>query len=96
MAFVAIATFTQRSYELGYAFKFLRIGLLILTALFGVWGYVTGTLLIGLLLVTNKTINGKRQYLYPLIPFDGRALWTLLVRRKKQSDIHASASKRER
>ena len=34
MAFVAIANFTQRSYELGYAFKFLRMGLLLLTALF--------------------------------------------------------------
>ena len=36
MAFVAIANFTQRSYELGYAFKFLRMGLLLLTALFNV------------------------------------------------------------
>ena len=33
MAFVAIANFTQRSYELGYAFKFMRMGLLLLTAL---------------------------------------------------------------
>lgn len=91
MAFVAIATFTQRSYELGYAFKFLRIGLLILTAIGNVWGYAAGTLLIVILLATNKTVNGKRHYLYPLVPFDGRALLTLLVRRKKQSDIHAAA-----
>ena len=86
MAFVAIATFTQRSYELGYAFKFLRIGLLILTALGNVWGYVVGTLFIALLLATNKTVNGGRRYLYPLIPFDGRALSTLLIRRKKQGN----------
>ena len=90
MAFVAIATFTQRSYELGYAFKFLRIGLLIMTAIFGVWGYAAGTLLIVVLLATNKTVNGGRRYLYPLIPFDAKALLTLLVRRKKQSDIHAT------
>ncbi len=89
MAFVAIATFTQRSYELGYAFKFLRIGLLILTALFGVWGYGAGTVVIVVLLATNKTVNGKRNYLYPVVPFDGKALLTLVVRRKKQSDIHA-------
>ena len=89
MAFVAIATFTQRSYELGYAFKFLRIGLLILTALFSVWGYVAGTLLIALLLATNKTVNGGRRYLYPLVPFNGRALLTLLIRRKKRSDVCA-------
>ena len=37
MAFAAIANFTQRSYELGYAIKFLRILLLTLTALFGIW-----------------------------------------------------------
>ena len=49
-----------------------------------------GTLAIIVLLATNKTVNGGRRYLYPLIPFDGRALLTLLVRRKKQSDIHAS------
>ena len=90
MAFVAIATFTQRSYELGYAFKFLRIGLLIMTAIGNVWGYAIGSLLIVVLLATNKTVNGKRHYLYPLLPFDGRALLTLLVRRKKQSDVHAS------
>ena len=90
MAFVAIATFTQRSYELGYAFKFLRIGLLILTAIFGVWGYLAGAVLIAVLLATNKTVNGGRRYLYPLIPFDGRALLTLLVRRKKQGNIHVS------
>ena len=94
MAFVAIATFTQRSYELGYAFKFLRIGLLIMTAVGNVWGYAIGTLLIVILLATNQTVNGKRHYLYPLLPFDGRALLTLLVRRKKQSDIHAKAGHR--
>jgi len=91
MAFVAIATFTQRSYELGYAFKFLRIGLLIMTAIGNVWGYAIGSALIVLLLATNKTLNGKHHYLYPLLPFDGRALLTLLVRRKKQSDIHAGS-----
>lgn len=83
MAFVAIANFTQRSYELGYAIKFMRILLLILTALFGVWGFVGGTALIIVLLATNKTVNGKRSYLYPLIPFDYKALKSLFVRVKK-------------
>ena len=83
MAFVAIANFTQRSYELGYAFKFMRMGLLILTALFNVWGFVVGVVLIAILLVTNATVNGKRRYLYPLIPFNGRALKSLFVRVRK-------------
>ena len=83
MAFVAIANFTQRSYELGYAFKFMRMGLLILTALLNVWGFVVGLCLIALLLLTNVTVTGKRHYLYPLIPFDGRALRSLFFRVQK-------------
>ena len=83
MAFVAIANFTQRSYELGYAIKFMRIILLVLTAIFGLWGFVGGTLLILVLLLTNKTVNGKRSYLYPLIPFNFKAFKSLFVRVKK-------------
>ena len=83
MAFVAIANFTQRSYELGYAFKFMRIVLLILTALFGLWGFIGGTLLTVILVACNRTVNGKFSYLYPLIPFDGKALKSLFVRVKK-------------
>ncbi len=83
MAFVAIANFTQRSYELGYAFKFLRILLLLLTALFDMWGFVAGVVIILLLLLTNQGVNGKHSYLYPLIPFDGKALLSMLVRIKK-------------
>ena len=84
MAFVAIANFSQRSYELGYAFKFLRMALLALTAIFKIWGFAVGVALILILLVTNKTANGKRSYLYPLIPFDGKALLSLLFRVKKK------------
>ena len=83
MAFVAIANFTQRSYELGYAVKFLRILLLIFTALFDVWGFVGGVALIVILLATNRGINGRRSYLYPLVPFKRKALWSLLTRIRK-------------
>ena len=83
MAFVAIANFTQRSYELGYAVKFLRIALLILTALLDVWGFVAGVVLIFVLIATNRTVNGGRRYLYPLIPFNGKALLSMLVRVQK-------------
>ena len=84
MAFVAIANFTQRSYELGYGIKFMRILLLVLTALFGIWGYGGGVLLIIVLLATNKTANGRRNYLYPLVPLDLKALRTLVFRVKKR------------
>ena len=85
MAFVAIANFTQRSYELGYAIKFLRIMLLVLTAIFRIWGFAAGILITVVLLVSNSTVNGKRHYLYPLIPFSPRALKTLFFRVRKNS-----------
>lgn len=80
MCFVAITTFTQPSIELGYAFKFFRIMLLILTELFNVWGFIGGVALILLALFTTKTLNG-RCYLYPLIPFDATACSRLFFRR---------------
>ena len=83
-AFVAIANFSQRSYELGYAFKFMRIMLLILSGIFGVWGFLVGVALIIVLLATNKTVNGECKYLYPLIPFNGKALATVLFRVRKK------------
>ena len=86
MAFVAIANFTQRSYELGYAFKFMRMGLLILTAIGGIWGYAAGIVLIVILLLTNVTVTGKRSYLYPVIPFDGKALKSLFFRVRKDKN----------
>ena len=84
MAFVAIANFSQRNYELGYAFKFLRIILLILIALFNYWGFGIGIVLIVALIATNKTVNGKRSYLYPLIPFSGKALLGMFIRPLKR------------
>ena len=84
MAFVAIANFTQRSYELGYAIKFLRIFLLIAIAVAGFWGFLVGCAVIIVLLLTNSTVNGRRNYLYPLIPFNGRALISLIFRVKKK------------
>ena len=69
MAFVAIANYTQANYELGYALKFMRILNLILTQLFGIWGYIAGLIIFALALLSNKTISGQ-SYLYPLIPFD--------------------------
>ena len=83
MAIVSMASFTQSNYELGYAFKFVRMLTLILIALFNVWGFALGMLIGIILIATNSTINGKRSYLYPLIPFNAQALSRLIFRRKK-------------
>jgi len=85
MAFVSIAGFAQPSYELGYAFKLLRVALLLLTAAFDIWGLALGTLGILVLLATTKPLVGK-GYLYPLIPFNGKALRRLLMREPIKRD----------
>lgn len=79
MAFVSVAGFAQPSYELGYAFKLLRVALLLVTATFDVWGFCLGVVGIFVLLCTTKPLVGK-GYLYPLVPFNGKALLRLLVR----------------
>lgn len=86
MAFVAIANFAQQNHELGYAFKFSRMVILALTALFGIWGFAAGIVLFCIAAATNKTLSGKHRYLYPLVPFDKKAFLRLLIRQKK-SDI---------
>lgn len=85
MAFVSVAAFTQPSYELGYAFKLLRIALLLVTAAFDIWGFVLGTIGILVLLATTKPLVGH-GYLYPLIPFNGQALRRLLIREHARPD----------
>ena len=79
MAFVSVASFAQPSYEMGYAFKLLRVALLLVTAAFDVWGFVLGITGILVLLATTKPVVGK-GYLYPLIPFNGKTLRRLLLR----------------
>lgn len=80
MAFVALTNFTQPSYELGYAFKLFRMLLIALIALFNLWGFIAGIILIIVELATTKTVTGQ-CYLYPLIPFKGSALASLLLRK---------------
>lgn len=79
MAFVAIANYTQASYELGYAIKFMRIISLILTAVFGVWGYIAAFILMIAAVVSNKTVSGK-SYIYPLVPFNLKQLSKRFIR----------------
>ena len=62
MSFVAVANYTQPNFELGYALKFMRLLLLILTAIFNWVGFAIGTIIIICSIVFNKTVSG-RSYL---------------------------------
>ena len=79
MAFISVAAFAQPSYEMGYAFKLIRVALLLLTAFFDLPGFVLGVIGVLVLLASTKPLLGK-GYLYPLIPFNGKALKRLLLR----------------
>ncbi|WP_310605361.1 spore germination protein [Anaerosporobacter sp.] len=73
MAFVAMASYTQVSFELSYALKFMRLTTLILTALFSQWGFLAGIIITFAAIIFNRTISGF-NYMYPLIPFDYKVL----------------------
>ena len=81
MAFVAIASYTQASYEFGYAIKFMRIITLVLTAIFGIFGFIAGILILIASIAFNRTLDGS-SYLYPLIPFNGKKLSYRIFRRR--------------
>ena len=59
MAFVAVANYTQPNFELGYALKFMRLMLLVLTAAFDLHGFIIGCILVLCFLIFNKTLSGR-------------------------------------
>ena len=84
IAFVAIANFAQPSFELGYAFKLIRVLLLILSAIFSIWGFIGGIVIMLVLIATTEPLAG--HYLYPLYPFNWKAMKHLLFRQPINRD----------
>lgn len=78
MAVAAIGMFATPSYELGLANRTVRLALLVAVALFKVPGLIVGTTLLILLLSIQRSYNSP--YLWPFIPFNAKALLTLLIR----------------
>ncbi len=62
MSFVAVANYTQPNFELGYALKFMRLLLLILTACFNWIGFFAGTVITICFVVFNRTIAGGNYF----------------------------------
>ena len=81
MAFVALADFTQPSYELGYAVKFMRIMILLLTAISPRFGFWIGLVLMLCIMISNKTVT-KTSYFYPLFPFNPKDFKMIFARKK--------------
>ncbi|MCJ8011140.1 spore germination protein [Paenibacillus sp. KQZ6P-2] len=78
MAVSAIGMFATPSYELGLANRLVRLVLLVAVALFDLMGFVVGTTLLILLLTLHRSYNSS--YLWPFIPFNAKALASVLFR----------------
>jgi len=78
LAIAGIGTFATPSYELSLANRIIRIILLIFVHFFGITGLIIGILLWFLMLVFSKSLD--TPYLWPLIPFNGKALLDVIVR----------------
>ena len=89
MSIVALAGFSQPSIEMSYACKFMRVLLLILCQLFGIWGLLGGIVIMIIIMARTKTIVGE-PYFYPLIPFNWKKLRTLLFRTKTTKEVQQS------
>jgi stage V sporulation protein AF len=78
IAIAAIGTFATPTYELSLANRMLRLSLLIITAMFGVPGYVIGLTLTILFFVSFKSFH--IPYLWPFIPFNPKAIRDVIFR----------------
>ncbi|WP_307255948.1 spore germination protein [Oikeobacillus pervagus] len=78
LAVAAIGTFATPSYEMGLANRFVRIALLIITSIFGLYGFVIVTFGWMILLIRMKSFS--TPYMWPFIPFNARAFRDVLIR----------------
>ncbi|OPX88922.1 MAG: Spore germination protein XA [Pelotomaculum sp. PtaB.Bin013] len=78
VAVAAIGTFLTPSIEMANANRLVRLGLIIMTALFRVPGFVIGVVATFVALALNKSFGVP--YLWPLVPLNAKALSGVLVR----------------
>lgn len=74
----AVGSFATPSYELSVANKIVRIILIVITFLFQIKGFIIGTTLFLLWLISTKSM--QTPYLWPFIPFNGKALNEIVFR----------------
>ncbi len=78
VAIAAVGTFATPSYELSAANRIARLFLLVLVAIFKAPGFIIGCTLYVLLLTSIRSLN--TPYLWPFLPFNGKALLQILLR----------------
>lgn len=86
LLFVAIGNvcgFATPNYELSLTNKYVKILIILITGLFGWIGFLISQILLYGYLITIRPFGFS--YLYPLIPFDGKALLNFIIRKPKRS-----------
>ncbi len=78
-AVTLLTSLSISSIEFSDALRVYRIFLVLATSFGGVWGFTIGLLLVLLSMITTPTFGGL-SYFWPLLPFNGKALRTLLFR----------------
>lgn len=79
ISLVAIGVFSTPSWELSLANRLVQFFLLTLTGLFNIYGFIAGVLIIFYRLASTRSLG--IPYLWPLLPLDVRALFSVLVRK---------------
>ena len=78
IAIAAVGTYATPSYELGLANRLSRLFLILMTGLFNFIGFGIGSAMLFFLLWRTKSFGVP--YLWPLLPFNFKAMWAILVR----------------
>ncbi|MGG2200572.1 spore germination protein [Paenibacillus validus] len=79
LAVAAVGTFATPSYELSLANRLARLVLLVSAAIFKVPGLVIASTLLIAMLAMQRSYN--TPYLWPFLPFNGKAMYDIMVRR---------------
>ena len=79
-AVTMLANLSLSSIEFADALRIYRILLVVTTGLWGLPGFIIGLTLVSLSMITTPTFAGF-SYFWPLFPFNGPALRSLLFRR---------------
>ncbi len=80
MALSSLATYAVPSIEFGMGLRIYRFFILLLTGLLNWVGYLLSIAILFLVLYSTRSFSGLR-YTWPLIPFDGKALSNILLRK---------------
>lgn len=80
-AVTSIAAYCIPNVEFASAIRIFRVMILILSGIFGIWGFAVGLILICVITYSTETFDHRRKYTWPLIPFDYKAFKNVLIRR---------------